>query len=135
MPHTKIEMMMYAWAVSSDTQTDSKYKYPLNLPIRVSEYKETYNRMKGIDDSFDEKDQLSLRKQQLEFGINSRYNIYKTPRNYEKEIEVLRKIIRLQKSIISKIKSTYSFFPNDDDSYYLIESDWVNRWKKVVLNS
>jgi hypothetical protein len=87
--------------------------------------------MKGIDDSFDYKNQLSIRKIQLEFGVNSKFNVYRTVRNYEKEIEALRRIIRMQKHIINKIKSSYSSYATSDDSYYLVESDWVNRWKKV----
>lgn len=82
-----------------------------------------------FEDLFDDGPQFTLKKTQLEFGVNSKFNREDKERFYKEETDIIKKILHLQKAIIAELKATYRQSEEEGRSYYLVDADWVDKWK------
>mmetsp|Transcript_1631 Transcript_1631/g.1803 ORF Transcript_1631/g.1803 Transcript_1631/m.1803 type:complete len:243 (+) Transcript_1631:96-824(+) len=100
-----------------------------------SEIREEDYNLKDNEEIWDDKDRLTIKNPQIEFGENPKYfDRIKEDRNTErildKEIVIIKRIWRIQKTIVCKINNTSIY--NEEDDYILISSKWINSWIKYL---
>jgi hypothetical protein len=78
------------------------------------------------------KSKLLVYKSQLEFGLNKEYNFFDKPRELEKEIKFIKKLVVVQKETLVEVRKFIKFGNKLYKSFYLIDSFWVEYWLKVT---
>lgn len=79
------------------------------------------------------KSKFTVYKSQLEFGLSKEYNFFDRPRELEKEIRVIKKIIIAQKEILVEVRKFIKFGNKLYKHFYLIDAFWVEYWIKVLF--
>ena len=91
-----------------------------------------WNSNKESDSQYENETPVSFNHEQLEITELNNYRVEKY-RNLSKEKELIIKILKSQKSIAQDIKHPRLNWIDSEEKYYLIESGWINKWKRGLL--